>query len=115
MRPITDRQRAVLEYLREHGNSTPAEIAYGIGMDELPPVIGSGSGAGRGSGHRVFNPAQRIISSLTGLAGRGLIVHLARLDGRSGASYAITDAGHIELLVSDHRRRARQAARASGR
>lgn len=91
---LTDRQEAVLAWLYDNrGAHPPSHIAYGIGMDQLPAVTGSGSGAGRGSGHRVFNPAQRIISSLTGLVARKLVGHRRRPDGRSGVAYAISDAG----------------------
>lgn len=76
-RPLSDLQRRVLLVLldAEERDSlavlTPNEIG---GRLDLKPVEGGGSGAkGRGAGHRVFGPAQRIISPLNGLRGRGLV------------------------------------------
>lgn len=100
MRPPTDRQLAILRYLYEHGTTPPSGIAHGIGMNELPRIEGGGSGAGRGSGHRVFNPAQRIIGSLNGLAKRGLVVLTSRPDGLSGSAYCLTEAGTSTAKLS---------------
>ena len=92
-RPVTERQEKILVWLLDNGTSPPSRIAYGIGMNKLPRIEGSGSGAGRGSGHRVFNPAQRIISSLVGLRNRGLVGMTGRSDGMSGTAYGLTEPG----------------------
>lgn len=96
---MSRRQEQILVWLLEqeqpspYGVYPPSTIAWGIGMNKLPPVVGGGSGSGRGSGHRVFNPAQRIISSLTGLRNRGLVYVTGREDGLSGSAYGLTDMG----------------------
>jgi len=88
---VTERQLDILRWLslREQAQ-TPAQIAHGIGMT---PVHGGRGQGGRGKGHRVFNPAQRIISSLTSLHRQGLIDQVQRPDGLSGVAYWATDEG----------------------
>lgn len=91
MRPITDRQRAIVLALADADYALPpSQIASAIGMHKLPRVEGSGHGNGRGSGHRVFNPAQRIIGSLNGLKKRDIVTVWPRSDHLSGTAYGLT-------------------------
>ena len=100
-RPLTELQVRVLRamayldgesrYPRAH---TPNQIGYQAGAKR---VEGSGRGNGRGSGHRVFGPAQQIIPTLTSLRKRGLIGLTSRPDGWSGTAYYLTDAGERSL------------------
>jgi hypothetical protein len=77
-RPLSDLQRRVLLTLldEEERDSLSALAPHEIAAKmKLETVHGGRGGGGRGRGYRVFNPAQRIISPLNGLAGRGLVVH----------------------------------------
>jgi hypothetical protein len=82
-RPLSDLQRQVLLVLlakQEHDDfatMAPNEIAAKM---KLKPVHGGRGAGGRGRGHRVFNPAQRIISPLNGLCDRGLVYPSFGLD-----------------------------------
>lgn len=75
-RPLSDLQRQVLLTLLEDEERdslsvmAPHEIAAKM---KLTAPHGGRGGRGRGKGHRVFNPAQRIISPLNGLRDRGLV------------------------------------------
>jgi hypothetical protein len=99
-RPLTDLQLKVLKGLdRARRTSsypmTPNEIGHAIGARIIQGGRGQG---GRGRGSRTFGLAQQIIPVLTSLSrGRGLIAHVGRRDGRSGAAYALTDAGRRYL------------------
>lgn len=105
MRPLAERQQKVLLILLAHeGQDDAVKAAYGMTPNDigaelsLPAVEGGGSGSGRGSGHRVFGPAQRVISSLNGLRSRGLVDLGPRRDGRSGTAYSLTVDGRVEAL-----------------
>lgn len=95
-RPLTDLQRRVLAAMRELEKQdrryaySPNEIGAQAGAKR---VTASGRGNGRGSGHRVFGPAQQIIRTLTSLRDRGLIASTSRDDGLSGTAYRRTKAG----------------------
>lgn len=78
------------ESVEGYSSWPPSHIAAGIGKQ---PVHGGRGQGGRGKGHRVFNPAHRIISSLTGLRKRGLVTWGQRHDGYSGTAYRLTEEG----------------------
>lgn len=70
---ITPRQRAILRLLRRQPNGeelTANQIAYALGFENAPSKGGPGAGRGGGAG---TGPAQRVIGSLNGLKGRGLV------------------------------------------
>lgn len=83
---ITPLMQRVLDSMSVGRAMTPNEIGYAIGLQQ-GDVMGGGSGVGRGSGHRAFGPAQRIIPVLTALRKRGLIGMVPREDGLSGTAY----------------------------
>jgi hypothetical protein len=91
-RPLSESQVRVLDAMRRLDHmgalpATPATIAREAGFDK---VVGGRGEGGRGRGHRVFNPAQRIIPALTGLRRRGMIRDTRRRDGMSGVAYDFT-------------------------
>lgn len=99
-RPLTERQEAILLAMLKHERQADAVAAsYGMTANDiggalgLPAVQGGRGAGGRGSGHRTFGPAQRVIRSLNGLGTRKLVEGARRRDGRSGSAYALTEAG----------------------
>lgn len=95
---MTPLMRSILEVLAEDPDATlsPNTIGYRIGV---APVSGGRGQGGRGRGHRVFGPAQRIIFPLNRLRELGLIDFAPREDGKSGTAYYITTAGKDALRV----------------
>jgi len=89
MTELTGLQRRVLRAMSRKP-LTPNQIGYRAGAKQ---VFGTGSGSGRGSGHRAFGAAQQIIPVLTSLRRRGLIAMTSRPDGMSGTAYFLTEAG----------------------
>lgn len=88
--------KSILELLADEDERvlTPNAIGYKLGVERV--VGGSGQG-GRGRGHRVFGPAQRVIFPLNRLEALGLVFTVSRPDGLSGRAYGITDAGLAEI------------------
>lgn len=82
--PLSPLMKRILEVMPPGVAMTANEIGYKL---DLPRVEARGRGNGRGSGHRVFGPAQRIIFPLTALRKRGLICFTSRNDGLSGTAY----------------------------
>lgn len=96
----------VLAEFRESGRkgdypATPNAIGYKLG---LAPVHSRGMGTGRGRGHRVFGPAQRIIFPLLALERRGRIVWTQRPDGRSGRAVALAKDENLNRRRTDGER-----------
>lgn len=102
-RPLSKLQAEVLVWLNEEGDTVtrdiariptdlhrPSAIAQGLKLGKrLGLIQGGGGGAGRGSGHRTFNQAQRLISPLRGLEQRGLI----ESGWNDGPAYRLTEVG----------------------
>jgi hypothetical protein len=82
-RPLTERQQQIVAFLAENPRSTPADIAYGIGITRGPMRR-------RGPWSGYMSPAQHVIGSLNGLGRRGLITFARRRDGLSGTAYSLT-------------------------
>jgi hypothetical protein len=102
---MTERMVSVLRVLAENDRRTmtPNEIGSEV-AGHLPPVTAAGHMSGRGSGHRIFGPAQRVIFTLNRLRELGYVDFMGRPDGRSGTAYFITPEGEAALadaLVAD--------------
>jgi hypothetical protein len=91
-------RRIVLALLKEGKSMTANEIGY-VANPDAKPVEGSGHGNGRGSGHRVFGPAQRVIFPLTMLRDRGIVASVERRDGLSGGAYELTKLGQETAIA----------------
>lgn len=104
MKPLTPKMQGVLATLvalRDSDSPSdypapPSKIAQAMiraGTLSAERIEASGGGRGRGSGHRVMNPAQRLITPLRHLHRRGLIYHARRPDGMTGGAYGVTPEG----------------------
>lgn len=89
---MTQTTEDILRTLDQQGELTPNRIGRYV-FPDAQPVHGSGHGNGRGSGHRVFGEAQRVIFPLNRLKVLGLVYVASRSDGLSGTAYGITPEG----------------------
>lgn len=90
-RPLTERQEKLLVVLLDAGHAlTGNEMGYAL---NLPPARRA-----RGPWSGFMGPAQRVIGSVRGLDGRGLVALGRRRDGRSGTAYTLTPAGRRKAV-----------------
>lgn len=94
---MTQTMEDILHTLEQRGQLTPNRIGRYV-FPDAEPVKGSGHGNGRGSGHRVFGEAQRVIFPLNRLKDLGLVYVTRRADGQSGTEYGITVKG-LEVIA----------------
>jgi hypothetical protein len=103
---LTANSKALLVALLEHEEQDDSVAAlFGLPPNDIARAMGFRNGGhggrgqgGRGKGHRVFGPAQKIIPTLNGLRGRGLIDFGERRDGLSGSAYSLSADGRGEAL-----------------
>lgn len=96
-RPLTDRQRQVLEVLRAHSETEEGRL-YGLPANTIGHRIGFRTGSDRHAHDgRMMGAANRVNGSLQGLERRGLVGWGPRRDGLSGTAFKITQPG-LEAL-----------------